>query len=112
MNAQMLRTGRPLRGLLALVALLLPSTGRAEDWPQFLGPRRDGTSKEIIAPWTGEPRVVWRVPVGEGHSSPVVAGAFVFLHDKVAGENVERLAAFIAADGKTLAEMTHPRGEF
>jgi outer membrane protein assembly factor BamB len=98
--------------MIPLMMLLLSASARAEDWPQFLGPRRDGTSKEVIAPWSGEPRVVWRVPVGEGHSSPVVAGGFVFLHDKVPDADAERLSAFDAADGKLLTHAEQPRAKF
>ncbi|MCX7701135.1 MAG: PQQ-like beta-propeller repeat protein [Gemmataceae bacterium] len=87
-------------------------SGLAEDWPQFLGPRRDNTSRENVVPWKGDPKVAWRVPVGEGHSSPVVAGDYVFLHDKVANQNLERVTAFRAADGKAVASIERPRGAF
>jgi len=83
-----------------VVLLALPLLAGAEDWPQWLGPRRDGTSTEVIKPWKGEPKVVWRVPVGEGHSSPVVAGGLVFLHTKVNGQDAEQLLAYDAATGK------------
>ena len=79
------------RLLVLLTAPLLVSAARAEDLPQFLGPHRDDSSKEIVKPWSGEPKVLWRVAVGEGHSSPVVAGKHVLLHDKVPGKNIERL---------------------
>jgi outer membrane protein assembly factor BamB len=101
-----------VRRLLPLLALMFGAQVRAEDWPQFLGPRRDNTSSEKIAPWTGEPRVVWRVPVGEGHSSPVVAGGFVILFDKVPERDAEQLSAFDPVDGKRLAHVDQPRDAF
>lgn len=101
-----------MRRTLPLILFFVCAPGRAEDWPQFLGPRRDGTSKETVAAWSGEPKVAWRVAVGEGHSSPVVAGGLVFLHDRVPGQNVERLGVFDAASGKLLASVEQPRKDF
>src|SRR5438876_5663616 len=50
---------------------------RAEDWPQFLGPKRNGVSTEtgLNLQWTkdGPPRV-WSKKIGEGYSGPVIAG--------------------------------------
>jgi outer membrane protein assembly factor BamB len=98
--------------LMLSVPFVLQAPCRAEDWPQFLGPRRDGASKEIIKPWTGELKALWRVPVGEGHSSPVVAKGLVFLHDKVTGKDSERLTVFDADSGKLLASTEYKRGQF
>lgn len=81
----------------------------AADWPQWLGPNRDGTSSAKIAPWTTAPSVVWRVPVGEGHSSPVVAHGKVYLHDRVAGKEEERITVFNAKTGEREQEHVHPR---
>ena len=66
----------------------------AADWPQWLGPNRDNSSPEKIALWTAPPKVLWRQPVGEGNSSPVVADGRVFVHAKIAGKNEEELLAF------------------
>jgi outer membrane protein assembly factor BamB len=97
----------------ALVALLLtPALARAEDWPQWLGPRRDGTSTEVVKPWKGDPKVLWRVPVGEGHSSPIVANGTVFLHTKVADKDAEVVQAFDAKSGHPELSVGHPRAPF
>ncbi len=68
----------------ALWLLLLLSVGffgeavRADDWPQWRGPHRDGISREIdgLAAWTenAEPQFAWRAEVGMGHSSVSIAG--------------------------------------
>jgi len=94
-----------MRRLLALCAVLLV----AADWPQWLGPNRDGSSVEVVKPWTGAPKVVWRARVGEGHSSPVVFAGTVFLHTKVPNQDVVKLTTYRAADGQELASATHPR---
>jgi outer membrane protein assembly factor BamB len=99
-----------LRSLLLVLVVTAPAA--AEDWPQWLGPRRDGTSAEKVAPWEGRPKVVWRVPVGEGHSSPVVAGGKVFLHTKVKDKEEEEVTAFDAATGKVLWHTPYARAKF
>ena len=58
---------------LTLAVLVAPDT-RAEDWPQWLGPNRDGASPEMVAPWKQPPRVLWRHKTPEGNSAPVVGG--------------------------------------
>jgi len=70
------------------------------DWPQWLGPNRDGTVAVKVAAWTGDLKVVWRAAVGEGNSSPVVAGGLVFLHSKVKDKDIERVQAFDAKSGE------------
>lgn len=56
----------------------------AEDWPQFRGPRRDGTWNEAgllkKLPADGL-KFSWRTPVGRGWSSPIVASGRVFVTD-------------------------------
>src|SRR5215211_369103 len=109
----------PLLAFTLLVcAAALPA--RADDWPQWLGPKRDGV-------WRGEGllnafpkdglKVRWRVPVAAGYSSPAVAGGRVFVTDRVPAANaqkpadpfqrvtlpgVERVLCFNEADGKPI----------
>jgi hypothetical protein len=78
--------------LLALgVCLLAPIGLRADDWPQFLGPRRDGTSLEkgLLAtfPKNG-PAIGWNRSVGEGFSGPVIAAEKLILFHRVGAEEV------------------------
>jgi outer membrane protein assembly factor BamB len=99
--------------LRSLVVLLLGSlTAPAGDWPQWLGPNRDGSSPETVAPWKKAPAVLWRRPVGEGNSSPVVAGGRVFVHSKVMGKNEEEVVARDARTGKELWRTAYPRAPF
>jgi outer membrane protein assembly factor BamB len=70
--------------LLALLASL--GAARADDWPQWLGPKRDGVWREtgIVEKFpAGGPKVRWRAPVGAGYSGPAVAGGRVYLTDQV-----------------------------
>ena len=76
-----------MRSLPASLALiLLASTIRADDWPQWLGPKRDGVWREegIVETFPKErPRKRWSTPVGAGYSGPAVAGGKVFVMDRV-----------------------------
>ncbi len=71
--------------MLTVVLLLIgTAAASAEDWPQWLGPKRDSVWREsgIVQsiPESGLP-VKWRVPVGYGYSGPAVAGGKVFVPD-------------------------------
>jgi outer membrane protein assembly factor BamB len=98
--------------LTALVCLIATSSALAEDWPQWLGPRRDNSSTEKVAPWKGQPKVLWRKPVGEGHSSPVVAAGRVFVHAKIKDKNEEEIVAFDAKNGEELWRTRYERAAF
>ena len=68
-----------------LFALILGCTSTlADDWPQWLGPRRDGVWREAgiinAIPAAGLP-VKWRVAVKGGYSGPAVAEGRVYLTD-------------------------------
>ncbi len=78
----------PRLGWLAVLALALagPSGLRADDWPQWLGPKRDGVWREtgILEKFPAEglkPR--WRVPVGGGYAGPAVAEGRVVVTDRI-----------------------------
>ncbi len=71
----------------ALVAIGL-GAARADDWPQWLGPQRDGVWRETGIldkfPKAG-PKVRWRTPIGAGYSGPAVAAGKVYVTDRVLG---------------------------
>ncbi len=72
-----MKSCRFLLSTVALICLSLPATAMSEDWPQFLGPRRDGTSAEtgLNLDWKAQPpKVLWKVPLGSGYSSLAVVG--------------------------------------
>ena len=98
------------RSLLALAFCV--ASAPAADWPQWLGPNRDCSSPEIIAPWKEPLKVLWRKPVGDGHSSPVVAGGKVFLHSKVADKDQEEIGAFDVKTGNLLWHKAYDRPGF
>jgi outer membrane protein assembly factor BamB len=75
---------RPFAFLLA-AAVCTAGAARADDWPGWLGPHRDGVWREtgLVDKFPeGGPRVLWRAPVGSGYSGPAVAGDRVYLMDR------------------------------
>ena len=94
------------------VVLMLAAPALAEDWPQWLGPRRDGSSSEKVPTWKEAPKVLWHIPVGAGHSSPIVAGGKVYLHTHVKGKDEEAITAYDLADGKQVWSESYKRGKF
>ena len=72
----------------ALALAFAPST---QDWPQVLGPSRDGiyAGPPLADNWGAKgPRVVWRKTVGHGLSGPVVVGGRVILFQRVGNREV------------------------
>jgi outer membrane protein assembly factor BamB len=69
----------------------------AQDWPQFLGPTRNGTYPftNLAATWPKEgPSVKWQKEAGQGFSGPVVvSGKLLFFHRPGDKETVECLDA-------------------
>ena len=74
----------PLRLFFFILALI-------GDWPQFLGPTRNGVSPETVG-WP--PVVVWRKDAGEGFAAPVVAnGKLIFFYRANGKEIIDCLDA-------------------
>ncbi len=74
-----------------LLVLFLSVPIQAADWPQFLGPTRDGQSAEIGLSWDwpkGGPPVVWKIEVGQGWAGPVVAGDRLVLFHRVGDDEI------------------------
>lgn len=82
--------------------LLVPGLAAA-DWPQFLGPTRDGASVEtgIARDWMDDaPRVRWRARLGYGYASTAVAGGVAYT--AFADASGDHIRALAASDGRTL----------
>lgn len=86
--------------LSSLTLTLTLALSRADDWPQWRGPARDGVSKEtgLLKEWPkAGPPVRWkRTDLGEGYSAPVVAGGVVYLQTNAGGKE-----SVVALDEKT-----------
>ncbi len=76
----------------------------AEDWPQYLGPNRDGTSpqKGLLRIWPENgPEVLWTVDVGIGFGGPVIKDGKVYLLDRDKGV-ADIIRCFDFSNGKEL----------
>lgn len=112
--------------ILSLLTCFLSLSSRADDWPQWLGPRRDGVWREagILEKFPqGGPTLRWKVPVGAGYASAAVANGRVYLTDRVLAQGtsspqnpfargslagVERVWCFKESDGSVLWKDEYP----
>src|SRR5438128_2909443 len=110
----------------AVTWCLTSSAARADDWPQWLGPQRDGVWREtgILSRFpSGGPKVRWRPPVGLGYAGPAVAEGGVYVTDLLLAEGVtppadtfarkrlagkERVFCLDEATGKVLWKHEYP----
>ena len=111
-------------GVTLVVAGAALARVRADEWPQWMGPRRDnvwreaGVARKFPA---GGPRVLWRVPVAGGYAGAAVAGGRVFVTDYVTDADVkvsnfdrktstgrERVLCLDEATGKVLWQHEYP----
>src|SRR4051812_8341076 len=95
--------------LLLVLILISLAAARADDWPQFRGPTRDGVSaeKNWRAVWAAEgPPVAWKAEVGLGFSSIVVANGRAATAGHASGKDT--VFCFDAANGKPLWQQSYP----
>ena len=106
-----------MRGL-ALATFLstaVVAVSAATDWPQYLGPERNGVySGPPLAPWGASgPKVVWQKAVGQGFAGPVVSGGRLILFHRVGNEEVvEALDALTGAPRWRYAYPTRYEDDF
>ncbi|MEZ6137494.1 MAG: PQQ-binding-like beta-propeller repeat protein [Pirellulaceae bacterium] len=111
---------------LAVHLMAASLAARADDWPQWMGPQRNGEYQETgllqDVPAEGL-KTLWRVPVSGGYSGPAVADGRVFLTDYVATSGTstnnpggrdamtgqERILAFDAKTGDLLWKKEYER---
>ena len=92
-----------------LVVLLLAARVAAFDWPQFLGPDRNGTyaGPPLLENWgSSGPKVAWRKQVGQGFAGPAVIGTRVLLFHRVGNEEV--LESLDARTGNSTWRYAYP----
>lgn len=106
--------------VLAVVILLTSVAARADEWPQWLGPQRDGVWRESgiveTLPTKGF-AYRWRTRIGGGYSGPAVANGRVYVMDRQLAKQAknpsnaftrgeipgsERVLCLSEADGKIL----------
>ena len=101
-----------MEGIATIVAFCVATVLRADDWPQWRGPQRDGVWREtgILESFPRDGlKILWRVPVGVGFSSPVVAQGKAYVTDShVTRTNMrENVRCLDAATGKSIWTHTY-----
>ena len=109
-----------------VVVGLSAGAATSDDWPQWLGPKRDGVWREtgLVEKFpAGGPKQVWKEPIGIGYAGPAVANGKLFVTDYVPGEKAvlpesgfkkgrfagtERVICRDAASGKELWKTDYP----
>src|SRR5215468_9224301 len=76
-----------------VLVLAFSAPAFADDWPQWLGPKRDSIWREtgILDKFPeGGPKALWRTPVSGGFAGPAVANGRVYVADYVTEGNVKK----------------------
>ena len=94
---------------LALLMFGIRVAAVAGDWPQILGPHRNGTAvgEGAVAPWpkTG-PKKLWSSELGTGFAGPAVVGNRVVAFHRIGSK--ERVECFEVDSGKSLWQADFP----
>ena len=96
---------------LSIVVILRVCFDRADagDWPQIMGPERNGLAEEeqISERWaTGKPERVWEAQIGSGFAGVAVSDQTVVLFHREKGN--DKLTAFAAETGKPVWTTSFP----
>jgi outer membrane protein assembly factor BamB len=97
------------RWVTAALSILLSLPALAGDWPQILGPNRNGKAEgeRLAERWPPDgPKVQWRYPLGSGYAGAAAVGGRVIVFHRV-GVN-ERVECLEAASGKSQWKADFP----
>ena len=88
--------------ILAGMTLAIALPARAQDWPQWRGPNRDGAVATFSEPrpWPESLREQWNVDVGLGYATPVLVGDRIYMFTRQGEDEVMR--AIDAESGETI----------
>jgi outer membrane protein assembly factor BamB len=96
--------------IISVIAILLCiNTGNSfsQDWPQWRGTNRDSKVTGFKSPtsWPAELKQDWKVTVGSGDATPVLAGNKIYLNTRQGDQ--EAVLCLDAATGKELWKNTY-----
>jgi len=92
--------------LVALLSLVFPVFAEAADWPNWLGPAKNGVSQEVLPDEIKIDSPIWKAEVGIGSSSFSVANGSVYTMGHRDGkETVWKLSA---KSGEVEGQYTYP----
>jgi len=90
------------------MAALTTPTAKAGDWPQLLGPNRNGAAEgeRLLDSWPNDgPKRLWSKPLGAGYAGVAIQSDRVIAFHRVG--NSERVEAF-SADGRPVWKQDYP----
>src|SRR5277367_4441443 len=94
---------------IAIAAVVLWSAGSAltaADWDEWRGPHRDGTLIAEPKAWPEKLNQKWKITVGEGHSSPILAAGSIYVFARQEGQ--ETVLAIDPSSGKVRWQQQYP----
>jgi outer membrane protein assembly factor BamB len=94
---------------IVLATLLMTASHLAADWPQFLGPDRNGAYRgpPIVTSFPASgPKIVWSKKVGQGLAGPVVVGNRLIQFHRVGDREV--VESLDVASGKSQWQYGYP----
>lgn len=93
---------------IAALIIFATSALTIADWPQWRGPNRDGVVTDATFPqtWPKTLKEEWKVTVGVGHSSPVLANGKLYVFARQGEDEV--LLCLDAATGKEIWKSSQP----
>ena len=95
----------------AIVGLaMIAASLTAADWPQFLGPDRNGISPEkgLARTWPeGGPKVLWTFDLGPGFGGPAIVGGKVYFLDRIVDKDQDAIRCLDLATGKEDWSLTY-----
>jgi len=97
------------------IAPAAPIAVGATDWPQWRGPRGDGTAGDADVPttWDESTNVAWRADIpGRGHSSPIAVGATVYVATAITEPDRQAVVGIDRATGDKRFETVVHEGGF
>lgn len=114
-----------MRVRMALAVLMLSAVvARGEDWPQWMGPKRDNVIREtgLVEKFPeGGPKVLWRAPIKVGYAGPAVVKGKVYISDyatadktdegnfgRKATKGTETVMCLDAANGQVIWKHSYP----
>lgn len=84
----------------------------AGSWPQFRGPNRDNiaeTTKPLARSWPAAgPKLLWRLPVGEGFAGAAIHKGKVYLLDYDRDQARELIRCLSLSDGQEIWRTAYP----
>jgi outer membrane protein assembly factor BamB len=94
--------------LLAISTAIGHAQGQSAEWPQWRGQNRDGVVTSFAEPrsWPEQLTRRWKVEIGTGYATPLVAGPRLYLFSRQ-GER-EVMTALDAESGKVLWQTGYP----